>query len=162
MKPIVQILCGMIASGKSSYAKKKAQEGFIIINDDEIVNLVHADQHNLYNKELKILYKSIENHILATSLALNKNVIIDKGTNISIESRKRFLGISKSLGAYCEAVVFQNEKPEVHAERRFIHDNRGISKEKWLEIANYHNQNWELPSLKEGFDIITYVRTSSK
>jgi dephospho-CoA kinase len=33
-KPKIEVLVGMIASGKSTYSRSRAQDGAIIINDD--------------------------------------------------------------------------------------------------------------------------------
>jgi dephospho-CoA kinase len=75
----IQVLVGMIASGKSTYAKNAARRGVICVNDDAVVNLVHADDYTLYDKSLKILYKSIENHIISMALAMSRTVLVDRG-----------------------------------------------------------------------------------
>lgn len=73
---MIEVLCGMIASGKSTYCVKKAKEGYVIVNDDSIVNAVHGGVYALYDKSFKPLYKSIEDHILHTAVAMGKHVII--------------------------------------------------------------------------------------
>ena len=45
----IQVLCGMIASGKSTYANNAARSGTICINDDAIVNMLHANNYDLYD-----------------------------------------------------------------------------------------------------------------
>jgi len=52
----IQILVGMIASGKSTYSKHAARLGFIVVNDDAIVNAVHGEDYTLYDKKLKLLW----------------------------------------------------------------------------------------------------------
>jgi predicted kinase len=150
----LQILCGMIASGKSTYAKKAAQQGVICVNDDAITNLLHADDYTLYNPDLKILYKSIENHIVGASLALGRSVIIDRALNVSIEGRRRWLALAKSFDVACEAIVFKNDGPKIHAKRRAETDNRGYSMEYWLRVAELHNSLYIKPTVEEGFDIV--------
>lgn len=148
----VEVLIGMIASGKSTWAKARAKEGWIIINDDSIVCGVHANQYTLYQKSLKPLYKSIEDHILHTSIAMGKNVVIDRGVDISASSRKRWIVIAKSLDVTVRGVWFDVFGPEVHAKRRALSDSRGHSYDYWLKVANAHAARYDQPSLEEGFD----------
>lgn len=153
----VQVLIGMIASGKSTYAKNAALAGAITINDDSLVNSIHAGDYTLYDKSLKLIYKSTENHILGMALALNRFVLIDRGLNVSRHGRKRWISMAHSFDVPCEAIVFKNEGAEIHAKRRTDSDGRGHPYEYWHEVAVYHNSQWEPPSLEEGFDIIHNV-----
>lgn len=153
----IQILCGMIGSGKSSYAKNAAATGALIYNDDELVNMFHGGDYTLYDKELKVLYKSVEHNILGVALALQKTIIIDRGLNVSAKGRRRWISIAKSLDYPCEAIVFKNEGPEVHAHRRTHHNDRGHSYEYWLEVAQHHNDICCEPTLEEGFDKVYHI-----
>jgi hypothetical protein len=70
----------------------------------------------------------------------------------------RWIGISHSMDAIAEAVVFKREAPEVHARRRFLADARGYSYEEWLTCAIKHDAVWEEPNTQhEGFDIVKYI-----
>lgn len=155
--PKIYVLCGMISSGKSTYCKNAAKHGFVIINDDNIVKLLHADDYTLYDKELKVLYKMTENQILGTSLAMHRSVIIDRGLNVSKRGRQRWIALAKSFDVRCEAIVFHRDKPEVHAKRRFESDNRGHSLDYWLNVANEHNKIYNEPTLEEGFDNVHHI-----
>ena len=148
----VYILVGHIASGKSGYCKNAAKKGLITLNDDALVNLLHGDDYTLYDNRLKILYKSIENNIFSLGLCLGKSVIIDRGVNVSIKGRKRWIALANSFDVPCEAIVFKIEKPEVHAKRRCEHDGRGHSYEYWLNVAKHHHSIYKEPSCEEGFD----------
>lgn len=154
---MIQVLVGMIASGKTTYSKIAAQEDYICMNDDAIVNMLHADQYTLYKEDLKPLYKTIENTIVGMALAMNKKVVIDRGLNVSKRARARWIAIAKSYDVPCEAVVFKNEGPQVHATRRASSDSRGYTYEQWLTVANKHNAEWETPTLSEGFDIVSHI-----
>lgn len=153
----IYVLVGYIASGKSSYCKNAARSGAIIINDDSIVNMLHAGDYTLYDKELKFLYKVTENQILGTSLAMHRTVIIDRGLNVSKRGRQRWIALAKSFDVQCEAIVFHHDKLAVHAKRRFESDNRGHSYEYWLNVANEHNKIYEEPTRDEGFDAVHYI-----
>lgn len=147
----IQLLCGGIASGKSSYCRNAAKAGYVICNDDAIVNLIHGGEYTLYNKEFKSLYKTIENTIVNSAILFGKTVVIDSGRNVNKSRRKRFTSWAKAFGVQCEAIVFKREAPEVHAKRRFDSDNRGRSYEWWLNVAQEHHRKYTRPYKHEGF-----------
>lgn len=151
---MILLLVGHISSGKSTYCKLKAKEGCVIINDDAIVNAIHGQNYTLYNKSLKPLYKSIENHIFCMSVAMGKSVVIDRGLDISKSSRKRWIALARSLDVNISAVVFDNFSPEVHARRRFEADNRGHDYNFWLNVAKTHADVYDPVTCEEGFDQI--------
>lgn len=153
----IQVLIGMIASGKSTYSRNAAHKGFLVLNDDAIVNMLHADDYTLYDYQLKTLYKTIENQVIGTALAMKRNVIIDRGLNVGVRGRKRWVALADSYDVLVEAVIFKNEGPEVHARRRTEHDARGHDYDYWLKVANVHNRQWELPTHLEGFNAIHEV-----
>jgi len=150
----LQVLVGMIASGKSTYAHNAAQRGVICMNDDAIVNMLHADDYTLYDKSLKILYKSVENHIIGTALAMQRIVMVDRGLNVSVRGRKRWIALANSFDVPCEAIVFKNEGPDVHARRRSQMDSRGHSYDYWINVANRHQSEYKEPSTDEGFSSV--------
>jgi predicted kinase len=156
----LQVLVGMIASGKSTYARQAARHGVLCVNDDAIVNLIHADQYDLYDPKIKALYKSIENHIVGTCLALGRNVLIDRGLNVSPKARQRWIALARSFDARCEALVFANEGPQAHAERRFQSDSRGCSLEFWMKAARRHDSLFVPPTLEEGFEAVYLISFS--
>jgi predicted kinase len=153
----LQVLVGMIASGKSTYARFAAHQGVLCMNDDAIVNMLHADDYTLYSEQLKILYKSVENHVVGTGLAMGRPVLVDRGLNVSKNGRQRWLSLAKSFDVPCEAIVFENAGPQVHARRRTTSDPRGHTFEYWSRVAEVHNSLYILPSKEEGFDAIHYI-----
>lgn len=144
----------MIASCKSTYCKNAALNKIVCINDDSIVNMLHADQYVLYDPSLKILYKSIENHIISTALSMNKVVLIDRALNLSKKSRQRWIALANSFDVKIELIKTKIELPEIHAERRMKSDPRGHDFEYWKRVAEEHFQNYVAPSLEEGFSEI--------
>jgi len=151
MIPKVYVLVGMIASGKSTYCQHAAKAGNIIVNDDAIVNLLHADDYTLYDKALKVMYKNVENSIIGLALCLGKSVVVDRGLNVSMESRKRFIALANSCDVSCNAIIFPKDEYSVHAKRRFDKDNRGLTYETWLDTAMHHANKYSVPTVYEGF-----------
>ena len=154
---MVKVLVGMIAAGKSTYARNAAAKGFVILNDDALVTALHGGDYSLYSKDLKPLYKSTENHILTTALALGRSVVVDRGLNCSAVSRARWIALARSLDVPVEAVVFKNEGPVVHAGRRAKADGRGYAFSYWHRVAAHHDSLWQEPVLSEGFAAVDYL-----
>ena len=153
----IQVLVGMVASGKTTYAKNAARSGMLCVNDDAIVNMLHADEYALYNTNLKPLYKTLENTAISTIIAMGKTVVVDRGLNVSVEGRQRWLALAKSFDIPCEAIVFDHDGVSTHAERRAKSDARGHDYNYWLRVASIHNSVYKLPSLEEGFDKINRI-----
>lgn len=148
---MIEILIGNIASGKSTYAKERAKEGAIIVNDDAIVTALHAGEYNLYSKDLKPLYKAIENQIIMTAVVMGHDVIVDRGLNITWEARQRLVGLGRSLDQEVVATLFVFEDPRIHASRRVKSDSRGYSYNYWLDVAERMQKDYQVPTRKEGF-----------
>lgn len=157
MKQHVQVLIGPIAAGKSTYAHNCAKWGLVTVNDDSLVNAVHAGDYGLYDRSLKVLYKSVENSILSSAVGLGRSVVVDRGTNNRPDSRRRWVGLAHSLDLPVVAVLFPDEGPEVHARRRASSDGRGYGYEYWLKVAQHHADNSEPVSPSEGFDDVIEV-----
>jgi predicted kinase len=157
MIPKIYVLVGMIASGKSTYCANAAKHGQIIMNDDAIVNMLHADDYTLYDESLKILYKSIENNIISLGLCMGRTVLIDRGLNVSKKGRQRWISMARSFDVECDAIVFTIDDPEVHAKRRFAKDARGHSYDYWLKVATEHWKQYCVPTTNEGFGKIHFI-----
>lgn len=155
---MIKLLVGMIGSGKSTWCRKAALNGDLVVNDDAIVSMLHGDQYTLYNKKLKPLYKSIESHIVHIAVVMGKNVVIDRGVNVQISARKRFIALAKSLDVKIIAVIFPKQTAQEHATRRFNNDPRGHTLEYWLNVAREHLDVYQKPTLEEGFDAIKVVK----
>jgi predicted kinase len=157
---MIEVLCGTIASGKSTWAKNRAEEGCIIVNDDAIVNAVHGGIYTLYKEYLKPLYKSIEDHIFHTAIAMGKGVVIDKGLSLSVASRQRWIALGHSLDVPVHAVIFEFFDAEIHGRRRTEDDPRGWDLAYWTKVAQAHIDRYEIPTVEEGFDTVVTQRWS--
>lgn len=148
----LDLLCGPIASGKSTYCRQAAQDGAIILNDDSIVTSVHAGDYRLYNEKLKPLYKSVENSLVCTTLAMGLRLVVDR-PNHTMKMRRRYIGLAHSFDIPVRLVMFKREIPQVHGERRFKSDARGHSLDYWVKVAEYHDKIFEVPDASvEQFD----------
>lgn len=154
---MLEILVGPIASGKSTYCREAAKEGAIILNDDSIITAIHGGDYKLYRKNLKPLYKSIENTAISTALAMGLRVVVDR-PNHSRRMRRRYIGLGHSFDVPVRLVIFQRESPEVHASRRFNGDSRGHSLDYWVSVAKAHDALYEVPEQStEQYDELVVV-----
>lgn len=149
----VEILIGMTASGKSSYATKRAKAGAITINDDAIVKVLHGGDYLLYSKGLKPLYKHVEMAILSMAVSFGRPVVIDRPCLKKL-TRARYIGIARSFDVPVRAVLFPMRTPSQHAQWRVDNDPRGHSYDQWLRVAEQQFEEYEAPSLDEGFENI--------
>lgn len=158
---MITLIIGPIASGKSTLCKKWANDGKIIINDDSIVNAMHAGIYGLYQEKCKPIYKSIENHILCMSIAMGLDVIIDRPCHTKA-SRMRYTMLAKSLDTPVWAICTKRELPEVHARRRASCNDRGHNYNYWLKVAKAHEEVYEAPTMDEGYEYILEDDRSDK
>ena len=98
MPRTVIIVIGPMCSGKSTFCQAAAKAGYLIANDDAIVTAVHGGTYGLYSKSLKPLYKGIELEIIRTGLAVGRDVIVDRATNMNLHCRRKYIGLATSLG----------------------------------------------------------------
>ena len=93
-------------------------------------------------------------HICSTALCMGLDVIVDKETCVSADTRKRFIGLAHALDIPVDAVSFKFEDAKTHAIRRCSSDNRGFSYNTWLKTAKKLNAYYDIPSYNEGFRTI--------
>lgn len=148
---MLELLIGMIASGKSSYAKARAKQGAIIVNDDAIVTTLHGGDYTLYDRGLKPLYKHVENSIITMALSFGRDVVLDRPC-LKRLTRARYIGLANSLDVPVRGVIFEVKSPEIHANRRIAHDLRGHKPEYWHRVCEAHHRQYEAPTTEEGFE----------
>jgi predicted kinase len=154
---MVEILIGMIASGKSTYCRKRAEEGALIVNDDSIVTAIHGGNYKLYNHDLKLVYEAVGQAIINYgTVCNNKDIVIDR-TNLKKSTRARYIMYADVLKTPVIAVTFPIETPEIHAKRRTDSDARGYDFDYWLKVAKAHLESYEEPSIDEGFAELRHI-----
>jgi hypothetical protein len=151
----LEVLVGMIASGKSTYAKRRAAEGAVIINDDAIVLAVHGGDYSLYKESFKPIYKGVELAMLSVAASSHRDVIVDN-TNLTISKRTRWASLAHAFDYRAVCMHFEKMAPAIHATRRFDTDSRGTSLQAWYGVALRHDKEYQCPSLSEGFDFLDF------
>jgi hypothetical protein len=166
----LEVLVGMVASGKSTYARQRADQGCLVVCHDSIAPGLHTRYR--YEGFLRDYYRGIEEYMAREGLREGCDVLIDR-THLTLESRTRWVRFHTEMSREFHrthlvtgekfplvAVVFPFEAPEVHAFRRFRTDPRGRSLSEWLHVAHHHAEQWaQEPILDtEGFTEIHYPR----
>lgn len=132
----LEILVGPIASGKSTYARQRADEGALIISHDDLTQMLHARYR--YEPELRNCYRAMMIQLACNAIVAERDVVVDR-THLTRESRKVWVEFAHGAMVASLAVVFPSESPEVHARRRFDSDARGRDYEEWLAVAKHHH-----------------------
>lgn len=135
----LEILFGPIASGKSTYARKRAEHGALVANDDALVLAIHGGAYNMYDSSLKGVYKAVRSQIIHMGAALSRDVIVDSTGQLK-DTRDHLRTLGRSLNMNVQLVVFRDGvfAGEADGVRRYAADSRGLSLQDWIRIAEHH------------------------
>lgn len=161
----LEVLCGMIGSGKSAYARKRADEGAIIVSHDDLTAMCHGRYR--YEPELRACYRRMQEEIAFCAMRCGRDVVVDR-TQLTRESRAWWLAFGRDATKYLGvdlrivAVAFPVREPWIHAGRRFDADPRGRPYDEWLKVAHHHAEQAAREPLSEdeGFDEIIRMEES--
>lgn len=159
-KPKIEVLVGMIASGKSTYARKRAAEGALVVSHDDLTAMLHGCYR--YESDLKPTYRAMMADLAWHGLLAGRDVVIDR-THLDRDSRSFWVGAAKRWEVAIVAVVFPRSDARTHALRRLGADNRGRCFNDWLKAAEHHAGQAEAEPLDweaEGFTGLTEVEGS--
>lgn len=146
--PIVKILVGLPASGKSTYAGKYAQIGWRVISSDSIREELFGDA-SIQKKPDEVFAQMLER--LEISMNNNENIIID-ATNLTVKNRAFFLQTIVNYSYTVVAIVFNT--PLEECKKRNDERDRKVP----IEVIEHMARKIELPSKDEGFEIIDFYR----
>lgn len=96
------MLKGLPASGKSTYAKKLATDGWVRVNKDDLRAMLHNGKWSS-NNEKQVL--AIRDQIIGDSLFAGKNVVVDD-TNLAPKHHETLKALAKKYGATFETKFF--------------------------------------------------------
>lgn len=155
--PALEILVGTLGSGKSTWASRRADHGWAVVNLDAIVTMIHGGDYKLFRREWNHpIYKAIQADAIYASLKAGVSVVLDC-CSVDKSRRCRLINDLDDMQlpecVELRAVVFPFVAPEVHALRRTKDDARGYSMAEGVAIAKAHIKNYSDPS----FDGIAYL-----
>lgn len=137
--PTLEVLVGMIGSGKSTYARKRADEGALVICHDDLTAMLHVSYR--YEQGLRECYRRMEEALASEVIRAGRDAVIDR-THLTRESRRRWIDWANNhdVGSCVIAVAFPIEFYGTHAVRRYNADSRGRDYTEWLKVAYHHAQ----------------------
>lgn len=152
--PVAYILVGVPASGKSTWAETQQN----LVDCDYISSDIFIEE---YAREKGVSYSEAFDEAIKPAISkmldeLEKSVlacrdIIWDQTSTTIASRAKKLNL---LRIYCKvAVVFKTPDEEEHRRRLSLREGKTIPEEVLKEMI----ENFEQPTIEEGFDEILYV-----
>lgn len=97
-QPKLLMLQGLIASGKSTYAKELVEKGWVRVNKDDLRAMLHNSHHGK-GKENLVLW--IRDEIVKHALSQGQNVVIDD-TNFNKIHQSTLMGIGQFYNAEFE------------------------------------------------------------
>lgn len=150
--PILELLIGNIASGKSSWTRPRTAAGWITVNHDSLVRSMHGGRYD-WERQVPGLKTELGVLIVGAAGAAGRSVVVDN-TNRSRNDRQPFIEAARRSGLRVRAVLFPKASPETHARRRFQSDARDMSYDYWLEVARLVERDWEPPGDEEVDELI--------
>lgn len=152
--PVAYILVGVPASGKSTWAE--TQQNLIdcdYISSDVFIEKYACEKGASYSEVFDEAIKpSISKMLdeLEKSVLACRDIIWDQ-TSTTIDSRAKKLHLLKDY--YKVAVVFKTPDEEEHRRRLNLREGKSIPE----EVLKSMIENFEQPTIEEGFDEILYV-----
>ena len=142
------MLIGIVASGKSTYAKKLAEEtDTIILSSDQLREEMYGDiSDQTHNAEVFAeLHKRCKEN-----LQKQVNIIYD-ATNVNMRKRLAFFRELKDIDCYKKAIVFATPY-ELCLEQNSKRDRKVPE-----DVIKRMRENFHFPLYNEGFDEIEFV-----
>ena len=96
------MLKGLPASGKSTYAKKLALDGYVRVNKDDLRSMLHSSKWSKENEKQVI---RLRDQVIMDSLLQGKSVVVDD-TNLAPKHTERLKQLAKEYGATFETKFF--------------------------------------------------------
>ena len=157
--PKVTILVGLPASGKSTWVAANATKAHIY-STDNIVEELAREQGTTYDAIWSDVIKDATkeaNRRLQEAIRARKDVVSDR-TNLTAKARSKFLAqFPKAYRPH--AVLFM---PSLNPAELIERLNGRPGKNIPMSVIDRMFEDLEEPTLREGFDTVSYVNTWSK
>ena len=153
----IYILCGIVGSGKSTWARKKAEEtGAFIINRDSLRTMFNGSYK--FDKEQEDLIMDCTRAITYELVDYGKDIIIDE-CNLTVLRRALWIDLisANSLSEKLNFVIVWFTETEKNAELREKDSLRGYTKEYWEDVISDMKVDFQQPTLNEKINGIMEV-----
>ena len=150
--PALELLVGSIASGKCTWTRKRANQGWLTVNNDSLVCSMHGGEY-AWNLQIPGLVELLAKQIVTAAAAASRSMVVDS-TNRTKARGAAIDRIGNALAMRGRNVAFPQEPAEVHAERRFKSAPRGREHDYWLGVARMMEAEGQKPTQDEADEIL--------
>jgi tRNA uridine 5-carbamoylmethylation protein Kti12 len=154
---MIEILVGVPGCGKSTYAKSKARIGWIVVDLDAIVTMLHGGDYTQYDENLNGLYKAIQNNIIQSALLAHLDIVVDRCNNLS-STRRQIIDLAKQFNVPVNIIYWPycDENFDLLLSRR-MKNSRGYDKRRWSEVILRIGNAMEPPTDQEVESVCGHV-----
>jgi len=150
--PQLDICVGLPGSGKSRFVSEQARRGFLTVDIDSIVTMLHGRNYRKYQDKFIPVYKTIETQIVMACLLAGHDLVFDKCCNLQ-STRERIAELGHQLGAEVCYVVFPSPGIDVLVQRRMTNP-RDYDEAYWREVIEVRANNADAIQPYEPYDSI--------
>ena len=154
------ILVGNIGNGKTAIAKTYIKKGYVVVSRDG-VRQMFAGGGYMFNFDTEPIVFKVARYTLLGLLQEGFNVVVDE-TNTTIKGRSRLVALGQEYNCNIIARVVHRLTKTESVKHRMESDTRGYSKEKWDEIWDIFDKQYQEPILKEGFHEIILEQATGR
>jgi predicted kinase len=149
-RPVLYVLVGLPASGKSTWAEQQKFINTVHINTDKHVE-AFAKAHGQTYSEVFTDYMpqaiGLMMDDVRQAVAEGKNIIWDQTSTTQASRLRKF---THTMGYKKVAVIFRVKDPEEHKRRLNSRPGKVIP----IDVLATMSEQWEEPTVEEGFDEI--------
>ncbi len=110
------ILCGLPKSGKSTYAKKLQEDGWVVVNPDTVRLQLHGQA--FYPAAEPFVWAAVE--LMVRSLLASEHRVLVDATNTTKKRRAQWVKLAGEFGLTLDAYVMDTPVEECHYRNDFI------------------------------------------
>lgn len=148
-KNVLIVLCGLPASGKSTYAEMLAESGIFQRVCPDLIRKAFYGDENIQGDGARVFKTAY--HDIREYGCLSENVVFD-ATNINADRRKELV---KSMRGYFDIIICKYfSTPYILCLARNEERERKVPE----EVITRMWENFERPTMREGWDIIEEVK----
>lgn len=156
MSKICYILVGVPASGKSTWLKNQDRpDDTWVLSTDDVIEGVATQFGFSYDEAFKELINFADKVMWqdAHYAAYHSCIVYVDRTNLSVKARKRFIDFFKTYGYSFKVIVFPQPDETEWRRRLDYREGKTIP----AHVLQSMQNNYQVPTLDEGFDEIIYV-----
>jgi predicted kinase len=149
-RPTVHILVGNIASGKSSVAKRMAENGVLVISLDALRRMRTGGEYD-YDEDWEPVLRRSEEKIIETAMFYNCDMVLDDARFVCKSHRKIIRNLADKYGYSLVIHVMKPISKDEAIERRMANNpNSKITRKIWESVWDKFDRWYETVSDTEG------------